>query len=528
MACPDSAQKIDSNFTGLRYAFEVCISNLPGDDDGAGGTESFGTSVTTIPPEELGASSPTWHVLEPNSYADFGATISTTQRIPISSSRQRERGVVTDLDASAGFQIDFTVDNLERLLPCFMFAAWRRSGEFGRSSQETIGGIASGVVDGTDIEDGFQVGSLVILRNFDVAANNTGVYRVTDVTGPNAMTVNGVADDAGTAADAYVKEVGFQGVAGDIDVDASGARPALTSTALDFTTLNLAVGQWVYIGGDTAATAFTNAGNNGFARIFSIAAARLEFDKTQNTMVTEASTTETVQLFFGDYIRNEDDPTLILRQTLQLERSLSTAGFEYVLGAVANQLTINVSSADKVTADLAFIGTDSIQFDSGSRKSGTFPSVDTANTAFNTSSDFSRIRLASNSAFQTPLFAFITELTLTINNNITPTKAVGTLGSFEATAGDFVAEGSITAYFSDIAAVQAVRNNTEVSLDFAMVVENAGWIFDIPSINLGEGRLNVEKDNPITLPLSLAGARDDVIGASLLAVYFPYLPNAAG
>lgn len=523
MACPSTAQQIDSNTTGLRYAFEVCIGNLPGDDG-----ETFGTGVTTIPAEELGNSAPVWHVIEPNSYADFGAQISTVQRAPISANRQRERGVVSDLDASAGFQIDFTIDNLERLMPCFFFAAWRRTGEFGRSSQETIGGISTNVVDGTGIDGVFQDGSLVILRNFSTASNNSGFYEVTSVSVTDEITVAGVADDAGTNANAYVKEIGFQATADDLDVDASGAFPALTSTALDFTTLPLTAGQWIYIGGDATDTFFSNAGNNGFARVRSVAASRLEFDKTQNTMTTEVSSGSlTVQLFFSDLVKNENDPSLILRQTLQLERSLSTAGYEYVLGCVANQLTINVSSADKVTADLAFVGTDSTQVTTGNRKSGSFPGVDTDALSFNTSSDFSRIRLASNSSLATPLFAFITELTLTVNNNVTPSKAVGTLGAFDATAGDFVAEGSLTAYFSDIASVQAVRNNTEVTLDFAMVADNAGWIFDVPSINLGEGRLNVEKDAPITLPLSIAGARDDTLNTTLQSAYFPYLPTAA-
>jgi hypothetical protein len=284
----------------------------------------------------------------------------------------------------------------------------------------------------------------------------------------------------------------------------------------------------VYLGGDSAGTSFTTAANNGFARVFSVAENRVEFDKTQNTMVTEANTTSTVQMFFSDLIRNENDPALILRQTIQLERSLSTAGYEYVSGCVASQMTLNVSSADKVTADLSFVAADATQVVTGSRKAGTFPAIDTSGLAFNTSSDFSRIRLARADALATPLFAFITELTLTINNNVQPTKAVGTLGAFDAVAGDFAAEGSLTAYFSDIAAVQAVRNNSEVTLDFAMVNANKGWIFDIPSITLSDGRLNVEKDAAIRLPLTMSGSRDDVLNTSLQVAYFPYLPNAAG
>ena len=72
------------------------------------------------------------------------------------------------------------------------------------------------------------------------------------------------------------------------------------------------------------------------------------------------------------------------------------------------------------------------------------------------------------------LFAFSDEITFTINNGVTPNKAVGTLGAFEATAGNFAVSGSITAYFADVAAVAAVRQNSDVTMDMALVTGNAG------------------------------------------------------
>lgn len=520
MACPTTAQKTDSNFTGLRYAFEVCIGNLPGDDG-----ETFAVDATAIPEGELGAASPTWHVAQVNSYADFGASISNTARSTITAGRQIEKGVTTDLDASAGWQTDFTLNNFERLAPAFFFAAWRRSDQFGRSSQEDITDVTSNVVTGTGIESTFVVGDLVILENFNNEADNNVLNSVTAVGADNVTLANAVADDASPATNSYVKRVGIRGAAGDIDVDASGSLPALTSTTLDFTTLGLIPGQWVFIGGDTAITQFTSAANNGSARVASVAANRLEFDKTQNTWVDEASATDTVEIFFGDMIKNESDPSLIVTQSLQLERSLSTAGYEYVIGAVPNQFTLNVSSADKITADLAFVGIDAVAQET--RKAGSFPVIDTSNVALNTSSDFSRIRLAKTGSLQTPLFAFISELTLVINNNVTPIKAVGTLGAFDVSIGDFSATGNLTAYFSSIEAVNAVRNNEDVTFDFILANGNSGWVFDIPLLALGEGRLNVEKDSPITIPLSLSGARDTDLDTSLIACYFPYLPNIA-
>src|SRR3546814_7132225 len=87
--CPK--YKIDSNATGLRYAEEVCLKQLP-----------------TLAAD---GADPVWVALEPNTYSDFGGQVTTVARNPINQSRQRRKGVVTDLEASGGFQQDLTFFN---------------------------------------------------------------------------------------------------------------------------------------------------------------------------------------------------------------------------------------------------------------------------------------------------------------------------------------------------------------------------------------------------------------------------------
>jgi hypothetical protein len=153
---------------------------------------------------------------------------------------------------------------------------------------------------------------------------------------------------------------------------------------------------------------------------------------------------------------------------------------------------------------------------------------------FNTSSDFSRIKIASVSATSeapVALASYITEATITVNNNVSPNKAVGTLGAFDLTAGIFQVGGSVTAYFNNTSAIASVRNNADITIDMAIVKDNAGIVIDIPLITLGDGRLNVEANEPITIPLNMeaADASDVYTGFThtLMWTWFGFLPDAA-
>ncbi len=508
------ANKIDSNVTGLRFAEESAIKTLP--------------------------ASPVWHPLEPNSYKDFGGQTTLMARNPINASRQRKKGVITDLDASGGFVQDLTQNNLTRLLQGFFFAAMRE-----KVTNLPLNGTAipfTGIVGSTKtytlgsgtLGTSFVAGDLALMSGFSQSANN-GLKNVASSTGTTVVVTQTSVDETPTAA-AKVQKVGVQLGSAEFNIDVSTAsypRLVRVSGTKDLTTLGLIVGEWVFIGGDGAATKFTTAANNGFARIRAIAATYLEFDKTASTMVNETGTGKTIQLFFGNVLRNEKDPALITRRSYQLERTLGSDAngvmSEYLIGAVPNELALSIKQADKITADLSFVAVDHEQRDgtTGVKAGGRPENVDAP--AFNTSSDFSRIKLHLVTAGDTnpaPLFAFMTELEVTINNNVSPDKAVAVLGAFDVSVGTFEVGGNITAYFADIAAVQAVRNNSDVALDLAVVKANAGLVLDVPLISLGDGRLSVEQDSPITLPLTVEAAESS-FGYTLLLNEFPYLPNAA-
>lgn len=503
------ADKQDSNLTGLSYAEEETLKTLP--------------------------ATPVWYGLEPNSYSDFGSQLTTVARNPINPSRQRKKGTVTDLDASGGFNQDLTLNNLTRLFQGFFFADAHE-----KANTHPLNGAAVPCTSVTAATDkygygadpgAFGAGDIVLSQGFNVTANN-GMKVLVSSDADDITTGDGLADEASPPATASVRVVGKQLGSGTSAIALNGNLVRLTDSGTDFTTLGLLRGEWIFLGGDGANFTFSN--NAGFARINAITAGYLEFDKvTWPTPAVEAGTGKTIQIFFGTVLRNEPLKANIKRRTYNVERTLGSDGVgemsEYLVGAVPNELTFNVPQADKVNVDVGFVATDNEQR-TGTQgpKAGTrvlAPGED----ALNTSSDVSRIRLALASADDAtvdPLFAFATELTVSINNGITPNKAIGVLGAFDTSAGTFEVGGNLTAYFANVQAVQAVRNNSDVTLDLIIVKNNQAILIDVPLISLGDGRLNVEQDQPITLPLE-NNAAESKFGYTLLYTHFPYLPAAA-
>lgn len=500
--------KIDSNETGLAIAKEVI--GQPGVLPGG----------------------PTWYNMEPNEYDDFGGELTLLARRPINSSRQRKKGAIVDLEASGGFNQDFTNENSQMLVSGFMYANFRE-----KAKTEPTGVTATGYTVASLTP--WVAGMIIIASGFANAANN-GRKIVTAATS-GEVRVAGLTVEAVPPAGASIRVVGYEGAAGDIDVDASGDLPALTSTTTDFVALGIIPGEMIFVGGDSALQRFTNDANNGIKRVRSVSANRLVLDKSDLAMVTEASSTETVQLFLGRVLKNELAERII-RQTFQLERQMGAPDTsqpaqvqaEYITGAYPNEMELVIESADKINVNFSFVAISSEQRTSAEGlKSGTRV-VTPESDAYNTSTDFSRIKLSlvsNTNAAPAPLFAFITELTLNINNNVSLNKAVGYLGGFDATIGLFEVSAEIQAYFTNIESVRAVRQNRDVTLDFFCVKENAGFAVDLPLVALGGGMSEVELDEPIMIPLESDAATavkmDPNFNHTLLWTFFDYLPDAA-
>lgn len=503
-------------------------------------TESRWSEETSF---KVANGSAVWNLIEPNSFSEASAKFTKVARNPIKADRQRDKGVLTDLDANFGFQTDLTQTNHQELFQGLYRAVLRQKTTFGGAGQlVSVNGsnqftAASGL-------DAFAVGDLVVLRRGTKSAGNSNrILRVTAAT-PTLLTVAETLVAETLPADAILVRNGVQTAAGDIDVDASQAFPALTSTTLNFTTLGLVVGQTIWIGGDQALERFaTNPVNNCAARVRTIAANRLTLDKaSKGAMITETQAGQTIRIFFGGRVLKNEVGALIIRKSYQLERSLNAPDdaspaqiqSEYFTGGVLTKGVMTLSQADKIVWDLSFMAADQ-ETRTGvvGLKAGTRPAIESSD-AQNTTSDLKRVRLArviAGDEAPTPLVTFIKSATVTIDNNDQPLKALTVLGAFEMSQGDFAVSGTLECYFASIDVIDAVRSNLDCTLDIMEFRNGSGWTLDLPLIALDDGSVTVAKDQPIVIPLNFNAASGEQVDPALdytaCMTFFDGLPNLA-
>lgn len=425
-------KKIDSNTVGLNYTEEECLGTLP--------------------------TNPRWQALEPNAINDFGGETSTTERSPLSASRQNKKGAITGLSVKGGFNIDFTQTNLNKLLEGLFFADTRTK----------------------------------------------SAYQ-------------------------------WKASAGDVKFGVEGALYVLTATSADFTTLGLIVGEWIFVGGDHSNDRFNSTGGF-YARVSVITAKKLTFDNCTLRAGLSADTGagKTIRIFMGQVLKNEATSDLIKRKSYCFERTLgqelgtNQKQAEYISGAVFDEFTLDVKQEDLIKADLSFIATDNEQ------RKGTLLSDNkltpvALEDGFNTTNHIRWLRLSLNDntkSSSTPLFAYLTEMSLEVKNNLSENKALGVFGALDVSAGNFDVSAKTSAYFTTIEAIKAVRNNVDVGLTSIFANDSKGFIFDIPLIGLKGGTINVEKDSPITIELEAMGAENQ-FGYTLMYINFPLLPKIA-
>lgn len=497
---------VNTNDVSLQYAKEQSIGVLPG--------------------------SPEWVTVEPNNINTFGATITTVARQPISKNRQRRKGTTTDLDSAVEFDADLIGHHVLDFFAAFLFAVATGPNVWGEYETDDVTAVtATGytVTANGDVPDD----TIVYARGFAEAANN-GLKVTAGTSTTTEVKTTGLVAEASPPAGARLEIAGVQGATGDIQIDASGD---IVSTVLDFTTLDLTVGQSLWVGGVADATRFGTAAspsnNRGWARITKIETNKLTVDKTTLAFSVDTGTGKTIHLYFGQFLRNVSvDDADYLQTSFQFEVGYLNLGgvgnpeYEYAKGNLCDSMQLNLPLTDKATVTFGFVGTDTDPpVVAGSRAAGAATPLDPVETtAFNTSADIARIRIAKLD--ETGIATFFKNLSLTFNNNVSPVKCLGTLGALDINVGNFEIDIEAQTLFDNKEVPTAIRNNTTVGIDFSLRNEDRALFFDLPALTLQGGDKEFPVNEKVLINVPSQAHEDPTLGTSCGISLFPFAPSA--
>ena len=472
-----------------------------------------------------------WLQLEPNSLGAFGATISTIVRNPISKSRQRKKGTVTDLDSAAEFEHDVVYDVVARMMRGFMFAKGQREG----SQNVPVSAIAAAgtlTVPALANSKHFNGDSLLWLNGFERAANNgMRVVKADPAANGTAITVDDYADATmsnqitGTG---KASACGFRAKAATVVAIASGVM-TVTATALGTELLERGAvpGMLVHIGsiaelGSAVKNGFA-AGNVGYARIRTMAAGVVVFDKLDSSLAAKGSSSSDVDYVFGDLIKSVDvDDSNYLEQSYQFEVLHPNLGsgvlgneddsYVYSKGNFCNTIGINLPLTEKATVSFNYIGTDTDVPTTVQKAQGSLEDMERSE-AFNTTADIARLRI--ENVDYSGLTTDFKSLTFNINNNVSPEKVLAKLGARFMNTGEFAVSIEAQALFTNPLVLAAIRDNKTVTMDF-ILKNNDGVIgFDIPAMTLGGGGRDYPENESVLVNLTCETFEDDVFDSSI-------------
>jgi hypothetical protein len=479
-----------------------------------------------------------WEQLEPNELSAIGPQVETIARTPISRNRQRVKGIVSQISAGAEISHDLTNSWARAVFGGFLFAQPTNRDLSFRQAPATAPGYTVPALDASQAAR-LQFGAtapvtLVHAAGYLTAANN-GMKPLT----ANPVTTDTTIPVAGLVAEPArpqqsVELAGVRADTADLALTVTGAAGVLTSgngagTPVDFTTLGLTPGQWVHVGGLLAANRLAPT-VYGYARVVTVAADSLTLDKLSLALVTSAGAGVSVDLLFGQFIRNVPVDHADYRETtLSLEMTYPDLGgvgvdnYEYVRGLYCSELTLEMEVSDKAVSTATFVGLESDAPTAVRATGADGAALPGRRAAYGTASDFARIRLTDID--ETGISTDFKSLALTINNNVAGEYILGRLSPAYVNAGILEVDLEATALFTDPDVLARVVSNQPVTMDFVMRNDDGALVVDLPHVTLGNGERELPPNESVNIATTAQAFEDPVFGVSLGVSLFPATPE---
>lgn len=474
----------------------------------------------------------------PGGLQGFAPEFVDVNRDPLSKFATDEKGDHVGLNAKPVLVHDLNKDL------CDIFAeGWTRSAAKVSGDEPTTAIYRpTAVVDGAGSNDSFTVaadgdlanGTLVYARGF-VSPLNNGVFLLAGTPTTFAIKVatgTFAAETVSPTGSATVEVCGVQAIADDVAMNASGH---LTSSTLDFTTLNLLEGHRVKIGDSVllAASAFATTACNCWATVAAAPTANLlQLKWHTSTPSADAGAGKTIRIHFGRLYRNVAiDHADYLEPSWSGEKedlgvgTANAAVYTYSPGMSINTVSIAMPVESKVVVTTNFEGkdiTDPVL--TAARSVGPSTAiVALATEPLDTATDLLSCKVL-NAADGTTLIAEVNSCTLKIEHGVTPRKQLATFGSAGAIFGKIRPSATMEIYYERATVPTAIRNNTTCRFEAILRNGQCGIVFDMPCVTLRGGAMSYAANSPVMVNLELPAHRDPITNVVLAVNVLPYAP----
>ena len=489
---------------------------------------------------------PLWYQTQPFEMGDIGGEPTLVAPSPFREDQSMDFGRKVNVTASASFQTYINGLNILRLIQGYFVsnAVEQVTTRPLNSTGSTISAVTTSRITLSSLGDDFKVNDIILFTGGTGAAavNNGRIGVVTGTPTATAVTVAGTPFVAVTSGltGAGIQKVGVQFPSGTVSMNVTGNETSLVGTgAADFSTESFVVGQSIHIGGDDAATQFAGSGLIGYARVVRVEARKLVFDNpTFDNPASDSGTGKTIQIFMPTVLRNVQRDSQRTRRSYVIERTMGegatqgTTQAQYVIGAAPSALSLSFPLANLITANFTYMPAKPTYEESAIKPGTRYPAVSYTD-YFNSTSDLvlGRVSEISPTVAPSAFFGLTSDVSLEQSNNISGVPAQGIEGQADVSYGDFTVTGTVSAYFETVAALKAIIANTRCQYHMYYGHNNHGFSFDIPLCSLSGGIPQYSKNEPITVSLSLSGAKSDSLGTGfghvMMYCYFPYIPTIA-
>ena len=492
-------------------------------------TNSIGIAFAEEDPNNRGAIPASgWKEVGPNNIGDFRNNTTTLARDPINRDRQMYKGAVTDRDGAISLDGDLTLSTFDHFDQGFIHSIGKGKESLDLSST------------GSDSSDGF-VGLTALTTEqatrfpqYAIIYAHLGEhegFHIVDTAASSGDTTISVASTLTTEAETvYISRAGYQiqsSVNPTWSYNSVTKEGTLTAASHGLAATGLTPGQSVYIGtydeaNDTITNAFQgNAANDtyGYARVKEINAGTIVFDDLDDNLKRDGTTTTALNIMYSAFLYNvpidhADYRAISYQFENAFERVNGDNYYKYGQLMRPNTVSFSLPQAGFATTSWSFMGRHVLTFDESERATGAINAQEEIyDLPLSTSTDIAkmRIRELDEEGITTDFDTF----SLSITNNVSPKKSLAYLGPRRFNVGTFGVSATTQVWFNDRSVIDAVDNNTLVSMSLALENAEGALVFDIPTMTLGDGTPNFPRDDTVSVNLTCTAVANNDFNTSI-------------